>query len=183
MGTNNGTGKANTLDLMADYATDPQLEQDGVWCDEFRSGLEFKVRSSQSKEVKAAFERQNKRCEKFWKTKQPVPESLTAKNNADIASAAVADWRQRIVVTPETDTEAEQTTVTATINFGGEALECTDDNKKRLFSDARLWSLRLEVMTAMNTIDNFKRQEVIADLGNSPAPSAPASSSAVSATE
>lgn len=170
------------MDLLEEYGTDPVLEQEGVWSNEFRGGIEMKLRSSQSKEVKAAYARQSKRSERFWKTKQPVPESIEKKNQADIAAAAVADWRHRTTVY-DANGDVEREDVIATIPLSGEQLACTDDNKERVFRNPRLWSLALDVIGQINMIDRYKQEEVKTDVGNSPALSAPPSSSAVTATE
>jgi hypothetical protein len=145
------------MDLLTAYGTDPTLEQEGVWSNEFRGGIEMKLRSSQSKEVKAAYERQNKRSERFWKTKQPIPEAIQVKNKADIAASAVADWRCRTIEYDDHG-DVKSETVIAALPWGGEQLACTDDNKERVFKNPRLWSLCLDVIGQMNNVERYQLQ-------------------------
>lgn len=137
-------------DLLAQYGTDPQMEADGVWCDEFRGGVEIKIRSAQSKQVKAAQATVNRRCERFYKTRVEVPDEIQATNLAMIAAAAVADWRHRTKVAGGADV------VTTTIPFQGKALDASEENKATVFGDSRLWSLRLDIIAQANSIDRFK---------------------------
>lgn len=149
------------FDILSGYGTDPQAEQDGVWSNEFMGGIEVRLRSSQSKEVKAALKRQTKRIERFQKTGADVPDAVVLKNQVDLASAATADWRRRFK--PK---GAEADTVTATIPFGGQSLACTDENKQLVYKHPKLWSFRMDVVNQMFEIARFRAAALEADAGN-----------------
>lgn len=158
-------------DILNEYGSDPVAEADGLWSADFRAGLEFKIRSANSPEVKAATRKVTGRSERFWKTKQEVPEAIQHKNSLDVICATVADWRVR------TKTEGQPDVVSSAIPYSGAALECTEENKRKVFADKRLWPLRNDILVQSNDIDRYRIAVNEEDAGNSTAPSAPASSS------
>jgi hypothetical protein len=158
-------------DPFSAYGTDPALEEEGVWSNEFKGGLEVKIRSTQSREVKAAYARINKRSARYLRAKEEIPEAVELKNNVDLACAAVADWRQRVRAAGQPD-------VVRLPALDGTELACTTPNKRRIFADRRFWSFRSDVFTKMHEIELFQRQDDEDDMGNSGAPSGPVSSSA-----
>lgn len=153
------TDAPDDFDILGGYGTDPQAEQEGVWATEFIGGIEVRLRGSQSKEVKAALTRQAKRNARFEKTNTPIPDAITLKNQVEIASAAAADWRRRSTV-------GGKETVVTTIPYGGQQLACSEDNKKLVFSDVRLWSFRVDVINQMWSLDRFRSAAREDDAGN-----------------
>lgn len=166
-------------DILNEYGTDTDREAEGVWSPDFRAGLEFKIRSPQSPQVKAANAKVTKRSERYWKVKEDVPEAVQHKNSLDVLSATVADWRVRA----KAKTPGEPDVVSSAIPYNGRALECTDENKRLVFADKRLWPLRNDIIAQSNEIDRYRQRADEEDAGNSVAPSAPASSSTDTAAE
>jgi hypothetical protein len=145
------------MGIFHEYGTDKAAEQDGVWSDEFRGDVRMKIRSMQSKAVRAAHERVNKRNTRYFKTGATIPVDVVEKNEIDLAVAIVAAWDGADMV-----------------DRAGQPLVCDDATKAEVF--AKLHELRQQVIGMANTNELFREQEVREAAGNSPAASAPSAS-------
>ncbi|MGH9886626.1 MAG: hypothetical protein ACREBE_13920 [bacterium] len=128
------------MSLYQNYATNRQAEEEGKWTadGEFRGKLRIKIRSMQSKVVRAAQERINERNRKYFRTGTPIPANVQTKNEIEIAVAVTADW--------ENATDAKD-----------EPLAFSADAAKQVYTD--LWELRQQVIGLANQADTFRERD------------------------
>lgn len=142
--------------LYSEYAVDVESGETGKWVrDAFRGGIGVRVRSQHSKVFRLAKDKVDARNLKYHRREVPVPADIQDKNASELACAALADWEN---VTDE----------------NGNALPCTDENKKRVLSDPRLREVRDSIVGLSISASTF-RAEVEADAENLSPASAPSS--------
>lgn len=138
-----------TPDIFALFESDPDAEDKGVWMHLGRSG--FRVRSFNSPAVQKVIEAQRKRQARILNQNNGVlPEAIRQKNSAETTAAMVTEWKE--VPDPATRNGA---------------MECSQDNKMRLFSIRELRNLQNRIWQFSLDAENYRKAETERLEGNS----------------
>lgn len=134
------------MDILKQFATDPDLENKGTWLD-LGDDASMRVLSVYSKEAKAVLLRIEGRNKKYARTGSPVPDALQIKNDRDLCCVLVPEWKG--------------------VLLDDATLECTQENKETVFGDPRMRQLRQLVIGFAVQADSYRADAEAADAKNS----------------
>lgn len=145
-------------DLIKMYATDPELEKNGVWVDFDSSDApegeraQLCILPDEHPDVRAALDRHHRKHERHYRSGKKVPHDVKLEGEIEVATAAVAGWRN--------------------VSLGGDGPAApTYDNRRRLMAEVRF--IREQVLLLASRTETFRR-ELVAEAGKSVSGSSPA---------
>jgi hypothetical protein len=134
------------------YSTEKSMEEAGAWVD-FGDGIRVRVRSDQSMQVRNL---RNKLMLKFRHAlmRSGMPPAIEDQVNIELCTAVVVAWDG---ITDENE----------------QPIPYSVENVRKVVTD--LWELRRDILLASSMSETFRKQQVEDMVGNSDAPSQPAS--------